>query len=62
MIFFKETVYGKATHKRTEDPSMFELLAWDDEVMGKNSFKKNGKFNETSTAYVNMIGKRPWTS
>jgi hypothetical protein len=41
---------------------MFELLTWDVDGFEKHSFKRDEKFKETTEAYLNMIGKNPWTS
>lgn len=41
---------------------MFELLSWDVDGLEKHSFKKNERFHEPTEAYLNMIGRSPWTS
>jgi hypothetical protein len=41
---------------------MFELLTWDVDGFEKHSFKKDEKFHQSTDAYLNMIGKCPWTS
>jgi hypothetical protein len=62
LIHFADHVFGKATKNRKEDPSMFELLAWNVEGFDKHSFKKDEKFKQTAEAYLNMIGKDVWKS
>jgi proline dehydrogenase len=41
---------------------MFELLTWGVDGFEKHCFKKDEKFHHTTEAYLNMIGKAPWTS
>lgn len=61
-IYFPEKTFGKATKNRKEDPNMFELLTWGVDGFEKHSFKKDEKFQHSTDAYLNMIGRSPWTS
>lgn len=61
-IYFSQRVFGKPTKNRKEDPSMFELLAWGSDGFERHAFKKDDRLTEPTEAYLNMIGKNPWTS
>lgn len=61
-IYFSEKTFGKPTKNRKEDPNMFDLLSWGVDGFEKHCFKRDEKFQHSTEAYLNMIGRSPWTS
>lgn len=41
---------------------MFDLLSWGSDGFERHAFRKDERIVDTTQAYVNMIGKNPWTS
>jgi hypothetical protein len=41
---------------------MFQLLQWNTNGVEPSNFKKKERFDDPSTAYLNMISKKEWIS